>query len=490
MSRCFLFFVLSLSLLLPSLEPLAVRAQTSPRLDAGFNPHAILSDADLFSLDGWDAERIQRFLASKKSGLAQLQLADIDGELKRPADILWRVAGSYKISPQYLLVLLQKEQSLVEDASPSQKQLDWATGYAVCDSCSMNDPRIQDFKGFANQVEYAAKQHRERYLFQMLSRGVTIAGHAPGKSSLIDGVLITPVNQATAMLYSYTPHIHGNQNVWRIWRRWFSRTHPDGTILANAVTQERFLLRKGERRPLSPAVSASLISDPAKILQVQPSDLEVYPVGDPVAFPNFSLLETASGTRFLLVGEQKRKFASHQVFRALGFQEDELINASEEDLDDYAPGPDITSRSRYPLGLLAKDARGGFWYLENDVRHAIEHPIYLSLSFRGRPARLLRAADLSRFPIAEPYRLRDGELIRGTTDAAVYVIEHGKRRVIASEELFLTMGYQWNNVVSLPDAALTAYPLGDPLLAPWQAPASELPAPDAPPSITLSSSSL
>lgn len=488
--RRFFSCFLALTILSSSFAPFAAQAQSRPVLDAGFNPNAILSDDDLFSLDGWSAERIQRFLESKKSGLARLSLKDIDGSERRPADILWRVAGSYKLNPQYLLVLLQKEQSLVENPSPSQKQLDWATGYAVCDSCSMNDPRLQDFKGFANQVEYAAKQHRERYVFQLLIKGATIAGHAPGKSSLIDGFVVTPANQATAMLYSYTPHIHGNQNVWRIWRRWFSRTLPDGTVVANASTTQHFLIRKGERRPLSPAVSASLVSDPAKILQVHPSDLDVYPVGDPVRFPNFSLIETPTGTRYLLVGEQKRRFTSVKVFTALGFQEDELVEANEADLEEYAHGPDISERSRYPLGLLAKDPRGTYWYIENDVRHAVDHPLYLKLYFRGRPARALKATDLSRFPISEPYRLRDGELVRGETHAAVYVIEHGYRRVIASEELFLALGYHWNNVLTIPDRVLNAHPLGEPLAVPWQAPEEPHLPPTDSPSVTLSSLAL
>lgn len=488
--RRFFSFFLTLTILLPSFVPLTAWAQPRPVLDTGFNPNAILSDDDLFSLNGWDAERIQRFLESKNSGLARRALKDIDGVERRPADILWRVAGSYKLNPQYLLVLLQKEQSLIEDPSPSQKQLDWATGYAVCDSCSMNDPRLQDFKGFANQIEYAAKQHRERYLFQMLIKGATIAGHAPGKSSVIDGVVVTPTNQATAMLYSYTPHIHGNQNIWRIWRRWFSRTLPDGTVVVNASTTEPFLIRKGERRPMSPAVRASLVSDPAKILHVQPADLDVYPIGEPVRFPNFSLIATPTGTRYLLVGDQKRRFTSAKVFTALGFQEDELIEANETDLEEYTDGPDISEHSRYPLGLLAKDTRGTYWYIENDVRHMITHPLYLKLYFRGRPARALKPTDLARFPISEPYHLRDGELVRGETSAAVYVIEHGRRRVIASEELFLAMGYRWNNVLIIPNSVLETHPLGEPLAAPWQAPKeSDLPVSDTP-SVTLSSLAL
>ncbi|MEN9378840.1 MAG: hypothetical protein RJB15_518, partial [Pseudomonadota bacterium] len=51
---------------------------------------------------------------------------------------------------------LQKEQSLVTDDTPTQKQLDWAAGYGVCDACSMNDPSLQRFRGFAIQTRRAA----------------------------------------------------------------------------------------------------------------------------------------------------------------------------------------------------------------------------------------------------------------------------------------------------------------------------------------------
>lgn len=434
----------------------------------GFNPHHILDDADIFEVGGWDATQIQHFLVSKGSALATMQLPDIDGVEKRPADILWRVAGSYKLNPKYLLVLIQKEQSLVEGRTPTQRQLDWAAGYAVCDSCSMSDPSIQAFKGFANQIEYAAKQHRERYLFQILVKGATIAGHAPGKTSLIDSVPVTPVNQATAMLYSYTPHLHGNQNLWKIWRRWFSRSLPDSTIVTEKESGSSFLIRDGARRPLSRAVLASLTTDLGKVVRVSASDLAAYPEGDALKFSNFSLIEIPDGSRYLLTGAQKRLIVSTNVFKLLGFQEDEVIEARAEDLVDYTDGPDITEVSRYPTGILAKDKQGSYWYVEAGTRHKIPHKIFLSLYFKGRPAKKLKPSEWSAYPIGDPYQLKDGELVRGTTSTAVYVIDHGARRPFKSGEDFLSFGYQWKNVLVIPDAVLNDYRMGDAMEPAWQ----------------------
>ena len=436
-----------------------------------FNRNAILSDDDLFSLGDWNAERIARFLLSKKSGLVALNLPDVDGTSARPADILWRVARSYQVNPKYLLALLQKEQSLIETARPTQKQLDWAMGYAVCDSCSMNDPRIQDFKGFANQVEYAAKQHRERYLEQLLTRGKTIAGQGVGRTMLVNGVAVTPENMATAMLYSYTPHLHGNENLWRIWQRWFGTSLPNGTVIREKGTQTYFLLRRGERRAVSFGVVAGLLDDTRKIVQLATENIEAYPEGAPIRFPNYSLVALPDGTRYLLAGEEKRRIVSEKAFRLLGFQEDEVLDAQEEELASYADGTDLTEKSTYPTGLLARDKRGGYWYIEDDTRHKIPHPIFLKLSFRGRPIKTLSASELSRFVIGEPFRFRDGELVRNTSEPTVYVIEEGLKRPIRSEPLFLALGYTWNNVLTLPDALLLTYPLGEALAPPWKEPA-------------------
>lgn len=463
----------------------------------GFNPNAILSDEDMFELGDWNADSIQRFFASKGSALAVLKLKDIDGVEKRPADILWRVAGSYKINPKYLLALIQKEQSLVEGRAPSQKQLDWAAGYAVCDSCSMDDPDIQAFKGFANQIEYAAKQHRERYLFQMLTSGTTIGGYAPGKLSYVDAYPIIPENQATAMLYSYTPHLHGNQNLWRIWKRWFALALPDGTVVRDKDTGAYYVIRSKERRPVSKSVLMSFTSDLTKAVSLSAADIEAYPLGASVKFPNFSLVELPDGTRYLLNGQQKRLIVSKSVFSSLGFQEDEVVSAVAEDLAAYTDGADVTEASRYPTGLLAKDAAGDHWYVEDGVRHKIPNKAFLSLYFKGRPARTLKTNEWKAYAIGDPYRLKDGELVRSVTNSAVYVIDQGKRRPFLNGDDFLAFGYEWKNVLTLPDSLLNDYAIGDAMEPAWQPPAApadplEL-STDVPPSTvstTLSSLSL
>ncbi len=428
---------------------------------ANFDPNFVLDDSDLFDLGGITLADIQAFL-SEKGTLGRYRAKDIDGVEKSAAEIIWRVSNAYQINPKYLMALLQKEQSLVEGAYPKQKQFDWATGYGVCDSCSKDDPRIQDFKGFANQLEWAAKQHREKYLLQILSKGVTIAGNAPGKTVLIDGKRVTPANNATAMLYSYTPHIHGNVTLWNIWQRWYALTFPEGTIVRGSRSHQLYLLRHGQKKPIASLAVASSLTDVSKIINIEDSKLSAYRLGDKIHFPNYSLVHTGT-ERYLLVGTQKR-LISPAAFTKFGFVEDEVIDASEEELDYYSEGADITTKTTYPVGLLVKDPKGAYWYIENAIRHPVPDRVFINLYFKNRTVRSWTQKQLEVVPLGETYRLQDGELVRSKDSPAVYVIEEGKRRPFLSGSDFEELGYSWKNVITLPTALLTNYDLGTPIL--------------------------
>lgn len=430
--------------------------------NASFNPNNVLNDEDILKLGDMRLGDVQSFLDSRPGILKTYRTQDIDGVEKSVAEIIWRVANTYQLNPRYLLALMQKEQSLVDDPNPSQKQFDWATGYAICDSCSMNDPRLQDFRGLTNQLEWAAKQHRQGYLQQILARGTTISGKAAGKPVFISGQIIVPANNATAMLYTYTPHVHGNYNLWRIWQRWFALRFPEGTIVRGETTGQIFLLKQGERRPIKTLAIAASLVDTRKIVTTEDSRLTGYRLGDAVNFANYSLVQTPDGQRYLLNGSKKLLIQS-KAFDKFGFNQDEVLDVTVDDLKNYTDGPDITTSSTYPTGLLVKDPNKTYWYIENNLRQRIPDTAFLTLYFRHRAARSWTTKQLSAVPQGPDYGLQDGELIRGKTSPAVYAIELGQRRAILSEQAFLELGYAWKNVITLPDRLVESYTLGAPL---------------------------
>lgn len=153
------------------------------------------------------------------------------------AQIIAKVGVACGISQKAMIVLIEKEQGLISDDSPSARQYRSATGYGCPDTADCDT----QYYGFFNQVYAAALQ------FKYYAANPTRWRHVPGK---VNSVLFHPNsacgsssvyirNQATAGLYNYTPYqpngaalanlygtgdacsSYGNRNFWRMYSDWF-----------------------------------------------------------------------------------------------------------------------------------------------------------------------------------------------------------------------------------------------------------------------------
>lgn len=427
---------------------------------AEFNPNYIISDEELVDYNSMSLSQIQRFIETKGGALAWYVTTDTDGITRPSAEIIWRVAQVYKINPRVLLVTLQKEQSLVADQDPVQAQYDWATGYGVCDSCSLNDPDIQKYKGFANQVDSTAGWKRwfldNVALLSWLKQ--------PGQTYFIDSFQITPQNLATASFYTYTPHYNGNYNFWKIWQDWFGKFFPDGTVLKENDGPGIWLIQRGLRRPFMTYSAFVSRYSPEKLISVSQSDLENYEIGTPIKFADYSLLRSPHGTVYLLVGDQKRGFTSSEVFKTIGFNPEEVIDVSWEDLNNYVEGEPITLQSVYPMGALLQDkTTGGVYFVENGIKKPIWAKELLTLYFKNKKITPVSPDELAKYPTGEPVKLKDGELVMSQSSPTVYVISNGERRPIPTEEVFNGLGYKWENIIKTSDKILSLHPLSAPI---------------------------
>jgi hypothetical protein len=443
-----------LAVALPLFSPFSVAA-------AGI-PNTLLSDHDLVDSAAMNLTQLQTFLMQKGSSLAYYYAPDVDGVTKTAAEIISRAATTYTLSPKFLLALLQREQSLVEAKRPSQGQYDWATGFAVCDSCAKDDPDVLPWKGFAKQVEGAARQIRNRYLPDLETKGTTVSGIGPGITKEIDGTPVTFANKATAVLYTYTPHLHGNINFVNIWQRWFSRRYPDGSLVQVSGSKEIWRILDGEKRKFaSKTVFLSLFNE-KEILPISQADLDAYSEGLGMQFSNYSLLQTPSGDIYLLDGDSKRKIASMEVFRKLGFNPDEIEEATDEDLAIYQEGPTLSLENAYPRGALVQDKKtGGVYWVQDGTRYPIWSKEILNARFPKKPMTQASTEQLATYPSGAPVPFRDGQLIGTTGKPTVYVVEHGMRRPIKDEVTFHHFGWQMKNILWTDEKAINLHPLGD-----------------------------
>lgn len=450
-----------LTLAIETLAPQqALQAQILPQ--NSFNPSNIISDGQAMDYASMGLAAIQEFLQQKGSFLANYITDDIDGAKRTAAEMIFRASNNYKISPKFLLTTLQKEQSLIDTNNPSAYQLDWATGYGRCDnyeSCGPDMPLVQKFKGFAKQVDYAAGSMR--FFFDNPDKTKL----KPGKIGEIDGQIVIAQNQATANLYAYTPHLHGNLNFYKIFSKWFATPfYPDGTILQDRNTRETWLIQNQKRRKLSRTALISRYSL-TKIIPVAPEILNNHEIGFPLKYAQYSLLQTPKSKVYLVIGDQIRPIASTRVFQSIGFSPDEIIPVKKDEFKAYDIGPEINTKSLYPTGALLQDKlNGGIFYVENGMKHAVLAREMLKTNFAERKNIIQVGPDkLNEFATGDPIKFKDGELVKSLATGSIYVISHGQKLGISSQDTFDRLGYSPDNVITVSDQALALHPDGEPL---------------------------
>ncbi len=231
---------------------------------ANFDPGYIISDYQMGNYNSMNEAQIQAFLTSKnpcsntnynyylslsanknytwhwKDGhfvcLSQERFGDgeVIGSGDTAAHIIWKAAQDYRINPQVLIVLLQKETSLITDPIPNSGDYRKATGYGCPDTA----PCSSQYYGFKNQVRKAAALFRT-----VLDGGWTnyplgnnYIQYNPNASC--GGSVVNIRSLATSALYRYTPYqpnagalaagygtascgAYGNRNFYLYFQDWF-----------------------------------------------------------------------------------------------------------------------------------------------------------------------------------------------------------------------------------------------------------------------------
>lgn len=457
--------------------------------DPAFNMNNIIGDDQLLDVSSMSLDRIQEFLNGHTGVLKTYTIPQADGTTKTAAQVIYESAISAQISPKFLLVTLQKEESLIDDPAPSQTQLDWATGYGFCDSCTTSTPSIQQYKGFANQVGNTAQLIR-RYLNNLQTIGITTAAIAntwgPGKSNTIlcissdasggrnlctpgTNITITPANFATSILYTYTPHPGGNYSFWKIWKNFSFNTHrvyPDGSLLQAKGSKVVYMIQNGVKRPFASQSTFLTLYSAKQVITVTADALAQYDTGTTIFFANYTLMSAPNRGVYLLYNDTKRAVRSGAALKAAGLAGKKAVKVTWDILSQLPDGNDITTADVYPAGaLLQNNKTGAVFYVKDGVKYPISSGDIYKDQFGGQKATKVAAAQLDQYQWGPFVGFRDGDLVQSKTGGPVYFISNGYRLPIASMAAAKAYGFDkiMINLIKTTDKAIAVHPEGQSL---------------------------
>ena len=222
-----------------------------------FDPGYIISDENFWNHDTMTVEEIQDFLdkygPTNCNNCLREYVASTYDRSANPdrcpnalvgkdnisaAQMIYDVSQACEINPQVLLVILQKEMSLITMSSPGDWRYQRAMGYGCPDSAPCNT----SYYGLFIQLYSAASQlnwysnPRSSFHWYPINK-VTAVRYHPNSACGVSAVHIK--NRATAALYYYTPYqpnaaalsnlygtgnscsAYGNRNFWRMYTDWF-----------------------------------------------------------------------------------------------------------------------------------------------------------------------------------------------------------------------------------------------------------------------------
>lgn len=458
-----LIFIASLALLVPLLTALPVAQRAEAANAALFDPGNIISDANMYDGGAMTSGQVQSFLEQRvtscvagytclrdyrqntptiaASALCRGGYTGATGE--RASDIIAKVGAACNISQRVLLVLLQKEQSLVTHTSPSATRFDRATGF----SCPDTAPCDPAFAGFFYQVYYAARQ------FQNYAMNPNSWNYQAGR---VNSILYHPnsacgrgnvyiQNKATAGLYIYTPYqpnaaalanlygtgdgcsSYGNRNFWRIYTDWFGNPAIGSSLLRSADNATVYLVSGDIKYPVPSIAILTSLAPLGQVAYVSRSYLDALTTGHVVG----RSIRGPDGTIYFYDAGMKLPFAScDQAFDyGASCASDGYVQLSETQIGMFATGPVLTS----VMGTTS----GGRYYIQDGTKAEILDD--RSQTAAGIPAGLNVLSDnaLAHLALVPPV-VRDSAFVLTRGTSTFSLLAGGSRHSLApgSESVF------------------------------------------------------
>lgn len=358
------------------------------------------------------------------------------------AQLIKDVSDSYGINPQVLLVLLQKEQSLITDDWPWTTQYRSATGYGCPDTA----PCASQYYGFYNQISNAAWQ------FNQYAAKPASYGYRSGRSNYIaynpnagcGGSNVTITTQSTASLYIYTPYqpnaaalnnlygtgdgcsAYGNRNFWRMFNDWFGSTyaddtnvaHPNGTLISDG-TYVYLVEGNTKRHIVNATIFDSLGFSWPQVRRATTGDRNL-PVGGQIAWlaPGIPV-NIGDGKLYITEyfnGELKLQWISLSTFNALGYTWGDVKNYTSGGIfNSIQPG--LYEANRHPTGTVVIKNNAAY-YVDQTSLHHLTPTAFSSWGFNWARVKNATAGDAA-LPVGAPQELREGTMI---LSGGIYVI--------------------------------------------------------------------
>lgn len=349
------------------------------------------------------------------------------------ASIIAKVGAACGISQKVLIVMLEKEQSLVTDDWPSDRQYRSAMGYGCPDTADCDT----NYYGFFNQVYAAALQFKNYQAnptrWNHVAGRVNTVRYNPNAACGSSQVFIQ--NAATAGLYNYTPYqpnpsalanlygqgdgcgAYGNRNFWRLYTDWFGSTTGGSSLVKTATNGTIYLVTDTSKYIIRDTTMLSAYSSLGATSVVSQAFLDRYPtVGDASR-----IIRSPGGAIYFIDAGIKVGFSSCDMVVAYGGS---CTAAGYTQLTDAQAGAFVTAAPAVTQ-VFATTAGARYWITGGTKREIVDATAQ-SLAGIPAPIIVLTESGIQHLPDGPPV-LRDSIYLVNRGESVYSYVNAGKR---------------------------------------------------------------
>ncbi|MDF1497843.1 MAG: N-acetylmuramoyl-L-alanine amidase [Patescibacteria group bacterium] len=236
--------------------------------------------------------------------------------------------------------------------------------------------------------------------------------------------------------------------------------YPDGTLVKQENNFKIYLIKNKERHEITSNNLMNVLGFQTKnVISISRDEFDHYPEGKVVKYPDNTLLKAEGFPVIYLVKDGKRKeFTSSVLFEKSGYKWNNIINTTKEEIKNYP----LDGRVLYPDGLLIKSEVNPTIYLleSGKKRKIVSSTLFKKLGYNWNEVISLSPNEMNDYAIGKIMTYPDGTLIKKDGFPVVYKLENGQRKEFTSLLLFETTKSKWSDIVVLNDEEFIAYPDG------------------------------
>ena len=416
-----------------------------------FDPGLIVSDSTFYDFGTMSADDIQRFLNSKVTvckdsdgGPACLKDYHMDTQAKvgesgrcdsldaktnqSAAQIIYTVANACKINPKVLLVILQKEQGLVQAANPTEYMYRAALGYGCPDSKPEICGKGSTITGLFNQLYRGAGQlqwygdPRGSFTYLKVGTNVSVKYYPDDSRSVKCGSKTFMLkSQATAALYYYTPYTpneaalknlygsgdncsaYGNRNFWRFYSDWFGSPIAGG-FLVKTADSDAYLIVDEKKYHIKDAATLAAMAPLGPLGTVSQPYFDNFEDAGDVS----RIVKSANQQKYLVAGGKRYSINSCALATDFGVECAEAVQISTSQMNALAYAG--------PLTRFVSGAGEDTYYIDEGKIHEILDEASVTASGITLPSMsVVKVADLQGLTWGEPIATDGTILLNRTT---------------------------------------------------------------------------